>query len=115
MPSNWIIEGIDILSNGDLGLVPCFEHRAPDQLGFDGFEDGFHHGIIITIAFATHGQDEVVVFQELLIVSGTILGTAIRVVNDTLGRSADKNGAAQRRQRQIFLHAVADRPANDAQ
>ena len=83
MPPSWIIEPVDILENRALGLASCFPTVTPDQLRLDGFEERLHHGIVITIAFAAHRDLEAVLFQAPLILIGTILRPAVRVVNQS--------------------------------
>ena len=85
MPPSWIIEPIDILEYGPLGLASGFPTITPDQLGLDGFEERFHHGIVVTISLTAHRGLEVVLFQALLIRVGTILRAAIRMVKAAFG------------------------------
>ena len=52
--------------------------------------------------------------QLFLIVVGAVLRSSIRVKNTAWWRLSDGDGHAQGPQSQILLHAVADRPTNDA-
>jgi len=68
MSAAWIIEAVNVLEDGDFNGPSCLPGISPNQLGFDGFEEGFHHGVIhcltvvcplqtmrrITITLATH-------------------------------------------------------------
>ena len=114
MPPSWIIELIDILEYGPLGLASGFPTITPDQPGLDGFEERFHHGIIVTISLTAHRGLEAVLFQALLIRVGTILRAAIRMVKAAFGRLAQCHSHVQRPDREILFHAVADSPADDA-
>jgi len=40
----------------------------PDQFRLDGFEEGFHRGVVITVALATHGYFEAMLAQDFLVV-----------------------------------------------
>lgn len=113
MPSAWVIEGVDIVSDLSLGLNPGFVNGAPDHLGFDGSEHGFDHGIVVAVAFARHGYDEAMRLQEFLIIARAILAAAVAVMDHIFWRAADCNGAFQGRHCEILLEAIADCPAND--
>ena len=56
MPSAWVVEGVDIVSDLSLGLDPGFVNGAPDQLGFDGSEHGFDHGIVVAGCCQTNAK-----------------------------------------------------------
>ena len=49
-----VVETIDILEYRALSLTACVPTGAPDQLGFDGFEEPLNHRIVIAITFPTH-------------------------------------------------------------
>lgn len=52
--------------------------------------------------------------QFSLVRHGTILAAAVRMMNESFGRTPHDEGLAQRRQRQIAVQAVADSPTDDA-
>lgn len=54
---------------------------APDQLDLDGFEKSFNDRIVETVSLAAHGDLEMMLAQDLLIVVRTILSSAGRVRN----------------------------------
>ena len=83
MASDWIVEAVNVTANRFFGLPPCLEACAPDQLRFDCLEDGLNDGIIIAIAFATHGRDHAGPFNEPAIVVGTILAAPVGMMNET--------------------------------
>jgi len=60
---------IDVFEDRALGLTACFPTVTPDQLGLDGFEARFHHGIIMTFAFAANRDPEAMLGDLLLIVA----------------------------------------------
>ena len=49
-----VIEPVDILEDRALGLTACVPTVAPNQLGFDGFEEPLNHRMVIAITFPTH-------------------------------------------------------------
>ena len=69
------------------------------------------NGSIVTIAFAAHRYLEAVLAQQLLVVVGTVLRPAIRMMNAARWWPSDRDGHVQRPECQILLHAVADGPA----
>lgn len=71
-------------------------------------------GVVVTIALAAHRHLEPMFAQQLLIVVSTVLRTAIRVMGAARWWPSDRNGHVQCPQGQILLHAVADRPSDDA-
>jgi hypothetical protein len=81
-----IVETVDVIEDGHLSLSACVPCVSPDQLCFDGFEEGFNGGIIIAISFSTHGYFEAVLAQDLVIIMRTILTTAIRMMDAALWR-----------------------------
>ena len=114
MASSGIIIPIDILEDRALGLTACVPTVAPNQLYLDGFEERFNHGIVVTITFAAHGDLEPMLGQASLTLVGTILRPAIRMVNVALGRLSQRHSNVQSPDFQIPLHAVTDRPNDDA-
>ena len=70
--------------------------------------------IVVTVALSAHRYLEPVLAQQLLIVVSTVLRPAVRVMNATWRWPSDRDGHVQGPQGQILLHAVADRPPNDA-
>jgi len=49
MPPPGIIEAINVAAKGQFGIRPCQESCPPDQIGFDSFEYGFHHGVVVAV------------------------------------------------------------------
>lgn len=65
MATTRVLEAIDILEYRAFSLTPCVPFVAPDQLSFDGFEECFDHGIVVTVTFAAHRDFEPMLFQAL--------------------------------------------------
>jgi hypothetical protein len=51
-----VVEGFDVVEDGEAGLVSCLEDVAVDQLGFDGADGGFHEGVVPRVADAAHAE-----------------------------------------------------------
>ena len=60
-----IVKAINIFEDSDLNNTARMPGVPPDWLCFDVFEEGFHGGIIIAIAPASHGDLEAVPVQQL--------------------------------------------------
>ena len=109
-----IVEAVDVFEEGDLDLAAGLPVPSPDQFGLQRLEEAFDGGIVVTVAFPAHRHLEPVLAQQLLIVVGTVLRPAIRVMNAAWWWPSDRDGHVQSPQSQILLHAVADRPAHHA-
>ena len=107
MPTAGVIEAVDVLKDGGLGLAVRFPSPAPDQLGLDRPEEGFDGGIVIEITLAAHRYLEAVFALDLLVVVQTILAAPVAVEDAALGRRPQGNGHLQRPDRQVALHAIA--------
>ncbi len=49
-----VIEAVDLLEDGSLGLAAALPVAPPDHLSLDGFEERLDGGVIIEIALAAH-------------------------------------------------------------
>lgn len=54
MSSACVVEAIDVLEQSVGDLLSCLPFVTPDKFSFDGFEESFDSGVIITISLATH-------------------------------------------------------------
>jgi hypothetical protein len=105
-----VVEAVDVFENGDFDLSSCLPVSAPDHFSLEGFEKALNCGVVITIALAAHGCCQTMFSQDFLIVMGTVLAAAIRVMNTAFWWPAQRNGHVQGTDREIFLHPVADGP-----
>ena len=54
----WVIEGFDVIEDGRVGLGAGVEVLLVEPFGFEGAPEGFHGGVVITMALGTHtGED----------------------------------------------------------
>ena len=84
MSPSRIVEAIDVLEDGQLGVSARLPRPAPDHLGLDGLEEGLDSGVVIAVALTAHRYLEAVLPQDFLIVVRTILRPAIRVMDAAL-------------------------------
>jgi hypothetical protein len=54
MSSAGVVEPVDVLEDGSLGLTPRWPALSPDEFRLHGFEEGLDGGIVITITLAAH-------------------------------------------------------------
>ena len=77
----WVIEAVDVFEEGDLDFATGLPVATPDQFGLQRFEEAFDGGIVKASALAAHRHLEPVLAQQLLIIVGTVLRAAVRVMN----------------------------------
>ena len=92
MSPSRIVEAIDVLEDGQLGVSARLPRPAPDHLGLDGLEEGLDSGVVIAVALTAHRYLESVLAQKLLIIVGALLAAAIRMMDAALGRLAERHG-----------------------
>src|SRR5258705_13911670 len=51
-----VVEDLNVLKDGGPSGLPGSEAPAVNQFHFEGAPEGFHGGIVITVAFAAHGR-----------------------------------------------------------
>jgi hypothetical protein len=68
VPTARVIEAVDVLEDGGLGLSAGFPGAPPDQLRLDGLEEGLNGGVVIAVSFAAHRRLQAVLAQHLLVV-----------------------------------------------
>ena len=114
MPAARIVEAVDILEERGLCFSPRVPAVPPDQFGFQRFEEGLNGGIVKAISFAAHRHLKALIAQALLVVMTAILATAIGVVNTARWWLTQIDRHVECADCEVFLHAIADRPADDA-
>ena len=86
MPTARVIKAVDVLEDGRLSLATGFPRPAPDQLGLDGFEEGFDGCVVIAVAFAAHRRLDPMLTQDFLVFVGAVLAAAVAMEDAALGR-----------------------------
>jgi hypothetical protein len=78
VPAAGVVEAVDVGFDVSYSLASGFVNRAPDQLGFDGSEHRFDHGVVIAITFARHGNEKSRVFSRGLDICPNNIGYPYR-------------------------------------
>ena len=81
MSSSGVVKAVDVLKQCLRDLATRLPGVPPDELSFQCFEEGLDGGIVVAIAFTTHGHLEAQFPQSLLIVVRAILAPPVRVLN----------------------------------
>ena len=77
-----VVENFDVFKNIQSGLISGGVVAVKGQLGFERTKETFHRCVVITIAFAAHGNrtDHLRLCQQKLVVIASVLAASIRVV-----------------------------------
>ena len=75
--SGAIIKGFDVVKDGGAGLGEGSEALVIDDFVFETAPEGLDEGVVVAIAFATHGSDQTVLGQDLPISGAGKLHAAI--------------------------------------
>src|SRR3954453_18821800 len=89
MAPDGIIEPVDVSANSPVCLLAGVEDGPPDELGFQGFEERLHHGVVVAIPLAGHRDQDAVLAELGLIIDRAILAATIRVM-DQPGLASEK-------------------------
>src|SRR5450432_1489203 len=65
--SGAVIEGLDVVEDGGASVGAGGKAVVIDQFVFEAAPKGFDKGVIVAVAWATHGSEEAVLGQELSI------------------------------------------------
>ena len=114
MASDGIVGAVGIAGNGLRSFGTSIEDGTPDEFGFDRLEERLVHGIIVTVSLWGHGDTDAVAPQFGLIINGTILTAAVRVMNESFGRTSHDKSLSQSGECQIAVQPVANGPTDHA-
>src|SRR3954468_22327100 len=81
MAPDGIVKPIDVAANSPVCLLAGVEDGPPDELGFQGFEERLHHGVVVAIPLAGHRNQDAVLLELGLIVDRAILAATIRMMD----------------------------------
>lgn len=102
MSSFPVVKDLDVRKQALAKLLFIRELFAINPFGFQGFEKGLRHGIIVTIAFAAHALDHFVTFEFFPEFLAGILYATIRVQNNPSWWLAMQNRHTQSRGHRRF-------------
>src|SRR5439155_4094502 len=111
-------------SGGDAGYktprctqtTPSWLRRAREairELAFERREEGFHHGVVVTIAAAAHTAPDAVRLEERLVVFARVRAALVRVMQQSALRAAPLHRHREGLDREMAIVDGADRPAHD--
>ena len=107
-----VIEQLTIRRDLAPGLLPRGIPPVVHQLIFQRAPDTLHRGVVIAVALPTHGRGQAKLPQLILIVLGTILRSAIGVVDQprawTLRPRRSHQGVTHQGRRHAGLHRIPD-------
>ena len=68
-----VVEHLDVVEDIGSGLITAWVDLTTDTLTFEQLEEALSHGVVVTVAAATHAGNEVVIMQEVLpVVAGEL-------------------------------------------
>ena len=74
-----VIKGFDVVEDGSASFGEGREPSVVDEFIFETAPKGFDEGVVIAVAFATHGSNQAVPSKELPVSGTGKLGAAIGV------------------------------------
>jgi hypothetical protein len=93
--SGAVVEGLDVIEDGGARLGAGGEAVVIDQLVFERAPEGFDEGVIVAVAWTTHGSDQTMLGRELTISGAGELAAAIGVEDERLSGPTLAQGHAQ--------------------
>ncbi len=96
MFSAWVVEAVDILEESNFDPSAGVPVATPDQFGLERFEEAFDGRIVVAVAFPAHRNLEPVLAQQLLVIVGTVLRAAIRVMSASRWWPSDRDRRVSR-------------------
>jgi len=112
--SGAVIEGFDVMEDGGACFGEGREALVVDDFVFEAAPEGFDEGIVVAVAFATHGSDEAVLSQDLPVSGAGKLHAAIRVDDKGCFRTALEERHAQGSDDETGIKDLVHGPADDA-
>jgi len=76
-----IVENFDVFKDIQSGLISGDKVAVKGQFCFEGSEESFYGGIVITVALAAHTIDHLMLCQQCLIIVAGILAAPILMIS----------------------------------
>ena len=108
-----VVKHLDVFAYCAFRLCPCREVPMVNQLCLQAPPEALHRGVVEAISFSRHRYPETKLIQYRLVVLGTILPAAIRMMDSSCSRTMLLYGSEQRSSRQFRLHPVPHRITDD--
>jgi len=109
-----IVEGFDVIEDGQLGGSAGGEALAGGAFGFEGAPEALDKGVVVAVAFATHAAGQAGLGQRLAVLQGGVLHAAVGVVDELGGGAAMPEGLLQGGRAKGGVEVVGAGPADDA-
>ncbi len=106
-----IVPDLPVVTDGEPSLRAGSEGRGR-ALGLEGAPEGFHQGVVVAIAGATHANDDAVLGEQGQVIMTGVLAALVGIVQQVAARLALSQGQAQRVLNQRLGHIVSHRPAH---
>lgn len=107
MQSSGVVEMVDVVGDGPCGLASRFELDAMNEFLLQGCEEAFADGVVPTVAFAAHADDELLVLQVSSVLVARVLASSVRMVDQIGGWVPKRNSLLHRTEGQARLEGVA--------
>ena len=97
-----VVEGFDVVEDGQAGLLFCFVGFGDTQFCLQGGPEGFHGGVVVAIAGASHAGQSPVHLQLAAKRFAGVLAAAVGVDNESSSGLMTKSIAGTKRSRTPF-------------
>ncbi len=109
-----VVEDVDVLSDGVLGLVMSVELTPLDQLVLERVPEAFCGNVVVAASRAAHAGDDTVGGEGGAVVVAGLLAVTVAVVDEPRGRLTVDDGQGEGLEHQAAVHGRIQGPANDA-
>jgi len=113
MPTLTVIEELDVLRDLLPSLLPCFIPPVVHQLILECSPETLYRRVILAVALPPHGRGQTELPQLRLIVLGTILRAAIRMMNESRSWALGVERFPERLLHQVRRHPGPHRIPDD--
>ena len=114
MQSGAVIKGFDVVEDGAASFAEGGEALVVDDFVFEAAPKGFDEGVVVAIAFATHGRDETVLGEDLSVSGAGKLCAAVRVDDESSSGTPLEERHAQGGDDEASIEDLVHGPADDA-
>ena len=104
MPALAVVEDLDVLRDLAPDLLPRLIALMVHEFILQRAPKAFYRRIVVAVALSTHGHCHAELAQPILIVLGTILGPATRVMDEPWAWAFGPDGTHQRLAHQVRRH-----------
>ena len=113
MIADAIVEDLDVFQDIQPGLIAGGVGLVKYQFSFEGAEETFDWGIVITIPLAAHTTKHLVFGQQGLIIVTGILAASVGMMEQSRRGLSGINGHLQGVDDQLAMQALTHRPTDN--